>query len=72
MQSLVLIGGSEFGRGGDGWLGHSTILMIDPKRQIMMVLRLESEQYIEVGIFKEERLVSPTFPDLQLTVEQIF
>lgn len=46
--------------------------IVDPQEQIVMVLQLEDGQYIEVGVFQNgEALISPTFPQLSLTAEQI-
>ncbi len=46
--------------------------IVDPQQQIVAVLRLESGLYIEVGTFQGDRvLVSPTFPQLSLTAQQI-
>jgi Uma2 family endonuclease len=42
------------------------------KRQIVAVLRLESGEYLEVGVFQgEQALISPTFPQLNLTAQQV-
>ncbi|UBF24585.1 Uma2 family endonuclease [Kovacikia minuta CCNUW1] len=47
--------------------------IIDPEQQIVIVLTLESGQYIESGAFREQnRLASPTFPTLQIAIAQIF
>lgn len=46
---------------------------IDPIEQVVTVLRLEQGQYVEVGVFRDgEAMVSPMFPQLSLTVKQIF
>jgi Uma2 family endonuclease len=46
--------------------------IVDPQEQIVMVLQLDEGQYVEVGVFQGiEALVSPTFPQLSLTAEQI-
>ena len=46
--------------------------IVDPQEQMIIVLRLESDQYVEVGVFQGEQvLVSPTFPQLSLTVQQV-
>lgn len=46
--------------------------LIDPSRSVVIVLVLERDRYREVGQFKErDRVLSPTFPNLQLTAEQI-
>ncbi|MEG5032164.1 Uma2 family endonuclease [Microcoleus sp. AT3-D2] len=45
---------------------------IDPIEQVVTVLRLEEGQYVEVGVFRDgEAIVSPMFPQLSLTVQQI-
>ena len=45
---------------------------IDPIEQVVTVLRLEEGQYVEVGVFRDgEVIVSPIFPQLSLTVQQI-
>jgi len=45
---------------------------IDPIEQVVTVLRLEDGQYVEVGVFRDgEAIVSPMFPQLSLTVQQI-
>lgn len=47
--------------------------IVDPNTQTILVLELEDNNYIEVGNFSEqERLVSPQFPELDLTTAQIF
>lgn len=46
--------------------------MIDPENEVTIVLFLNGNEYQEVGQFREEeRIISPTFPALQLTAEQI-
>ncbi len=46
--------------------------LIDPKKQSISVLRLDRKTYIEVGVFSGDTLiVSPTFPTLNLTTEQV-
>jgi len=45
---------------------------IDPIEQVVTVLRLENGQYVEVGVFRDGgAIVSPMFPQLSLTVQQI-
>jgi Uma2 family endonuclease len=45
---------------------------IDPIEQVVTVLRLEDGKYVEVGVFRDgEAIVSPMFPQLSLTVQQI-
>jgi Uma2 family endonuclease len=47
--------------------------LLDPVAQTMMVLTLEGDAYREVGVFgKAEGIASIEFPELELTVEQIF
>ncbi len=47
--------------------------IIDPIEQVVTVLRLEDGQYVEVGVFQHgEAIISPMFPQLSLTVQQIF
>lgn len=47
--------------------------VIDPIQQVVTVLRLEDGQYIEFGVFRDgEAMISPMFPQLSLTVQQIF
>ena len=46
--------------------------IVDPRDQVFIVLRLEAGVYVEVGRFKgKERIVSPGFPELELTAEQV-
>ncbi|TAG87933.1 MAG: Uma2 family endonuclease [Oscillatoriales cyanobacterium] len=46
--------------------------IVDPQEQIVAVLRLESGEYVEVGVFQgEQALISPTFPQLNLTAQQV-
>jgi Uma2 family endonuclease len=46
--------------------------IVDPQEEIVGVLRLESGQYVEVGVFQgEQALVSPAFPQLNLTAKQV-
>jgi Uma2 family endonuclease len=47
--------------------------IVDPQEQAIVVLQLESDRYLEVGVFRGEgAIVSPTFPQLNLTVQQVF
>jgi len=47
--------------------------IVDPKPQTILVLALENDVYQEVGQFQgSDRIISPLFPNLMLTVEQIF
>jgi Uma2 family endonuclease len=46
--------------------------IVDPQEQAVTVLQLESGEYIEVGVFRDDQLlVSPAFPQLSLTAQQI-
>ena len=52
--------------------GIAEYWVIDPIEQVVAVLRLEEGQYVEVGVFRDgEAIVSPMFPQLSLTVQQI-
>ncbi|NJN58080.1 MAG: Uma2 family endonuclease [Leptolyngbyaceae cyanobacterium SL_5_9] len=56
--------------------------LVDPGQQLVTVLELKDEVYVEVGVFGEgnyperetasHRIFSPTFPMLQLTANQLF
>jgi len=44
----------------------------DPDDQVFIVLQLQAGVYVEVGRFQgKERIVSPGFPELELTAEQV-
>ena len=46
--------------------------IVDPHAKIVLVLKLESNTYIEIGQFKgQDRILSPTFQTLDLTAEQV-
>lgn len=45
--------------------------LIDPNRAVVMVLRLDGSVYKTTEFRGAEPIISPTFPDLQLTAEQI-
>ncbi|MEG5139714.1 MULTISPECIES: Uma2 family endonuclease [unclassified Microcoleus] len=46
--------------------------IVDPQEQMITVLRLESGEYVEVGVFQgAQALISPTFPQLNLTAGQV-
>ena len=46
--------------------------IVDPQAQMVMILRLEASNYVEVGQFRQqEQIVSPMFPTLTLTAAQI-
>ncbi|XZN96521.1 MAG: Uma2 family endonuclease [Microcoleus sp.] len=52
--------------------GIAEYWVIDPIEQVVTVLRLLDGQYVEVGVFRDgEAIVSPMFPQLSLTVQQI-
>ncbi|MEG4276361.1 Uma2 family endonuclease [Microcoleus sp. MON1_C1] len=52
--------------------GIAEYWVIAPIEQVVTVLRLENGQYVEVGVFRDgEAIVSPMFPQLSLTVQQI-
>jgi Uma2 family endonuclease len=46
--------------------------IVNPQEQTVMVLRLESGRYVEQVFRGSQRIVSPTFPELELTAQQIF
>lgn len=48
--------------------------LVDPQPQTVTVLQLQKLMYVEIGVFSgvDRRIVSPTFPQLELTAEQIF
>ncbi len=47
--------------------------LIDPQLQAVILLRLESETYVEVGAFQSrDRIISSLFSELQLTADQVF
>ena len=46
--------------------------LVDPLQQTITVLELHGEIYAEVGSFRgNARIISPNFPDLNLTAEQV-
>jgi Uma2 family endonuclease len=46
--------------------------LIDPAAGTVLVLQLQDEAYVEVGVFHGlDRILSPTFPDLELTAAQV-
>jgi Uma2 family endonuclease len=47
--------------------------IVDPETKAVTVLELRSEEYAEVGVFTNgDRILSPTFPELELTVDRVF
>ena len=52
-------------------IGIPEYWIIDPIEQRVMVLRLESREYVESIFSGSDRIISPTFPQLELTAEQI-
>lgn len=56
-----------------GIVGIPEYAIVDPEEQTVTVLVLEQGNYCEVGCYRgEQRVISPTFPDLALTVNQLF
>jgi Uma2 family endonuclease len=54
-------------------IGVGEYWLIDPSTQMIVVLELRGDTYGEVGAFRgSERILSPTFPELALTAEQVF
>lgn len=52
--------------------GISEYWLIDPVREVVIVLYLEGEQYSEIGRFRNDACISSrTFPELNLTAAQI-
>jgi Uma2 family endonuclease len=45
--------------------------IIDPNRDVILVGRLTNGKYDYVGFEEDEAIVSPTFPGLKLTAEQV-
>ena len=46
--------------------------IVDPDNQVVIVLRLKAGMYVEVGRFQgNKQIISPGFPTLELTAEQI-
>jgi Uma2 family endonuclease len=45
--------------------------LIDPSRAVVMVMRLENGGYMEKTFEGSDRVISPTFPALELTAEHI-
>jgi Uma2 family endonuclease len=54
-------------------VGVAEYWLIDPAEKAVMVLQLQADGYAEVGVFGGcDRIISPTFPDLKLTADQVF
>jgi Uma2 family endonuclease len=54
-------------------VGIPEYMIIDPQEHVVIVLILEAGAYREFGRYQgNQRISSPTFPKLNLTVEQIF
>ena len=54
-------------------IGVPEYWLIDPSTQTVAVLGLQGNDYQEVGTFRDgDRIVSPTFPELTLTANQVF
>jgi Uma2 family endonuclease len=45
--------------------------IVDPIRQVILVLTLSGNQYQQSSFTGDQAIVSPTFPDLNLTADQI-
>ncbi|MDY6783128.1 MAG: Uma2 family endonuclease [Cyanobacteriota bacterium] len=46
--------------------------IIDPQQQLVAVLQLQEDRYIESQFRGSDRILSPTFPDLELSAQQLF
>lgn len=54
-------------------LGIPEYWIVDPEAQMVTVLELQDGVYGEVGVFRGgDRIVSSAFPELNLTVDQVF
>ncbi|MDY7016194.1 MAG: Uma2 family endonuclease, partial [Cyanobacteriota bacterium] len=45
--------------------------IIDPQQQLVTVLRLEDKRYVKTEFRGSDRIVSPTFPELELSAQDI-
>ncbi|MEQ8960597.1 MAG: Uma2 family endonuclease [Coleofasciculus sp. C2-GNP5-27] len=53
-------------------MGIPEFWIVDPQIQAVIVLNLQDQVYQEVGMFQgNSRIVSPTFPELNLTAETL-
>jgi Uma2 family endonuclease len=52
-------------------IGVPEYWIIDPNRDVILVGRLTNGKYDYVGFEEDEAIVSPTFPGLKLTAEQV-
>ncbi len=47
--------------------------LVSPENQTITVLRLEGDQYIEIGVFgAKDRIVSDELPEVEIVAEEIF
>jgi Uma2 family endonuclease len=53
-------------------LGIPEYWIVDLPQGVVLVLRLDADHYREAGRYQgNQRVISPTFPDLNLTADQI-